>query len=337
MKKIRLAIIGCGGFVRYHCKGIQANCPEYQVVGLCDIIPERAVKLRDEYFVKDDPLLFADYRDMLKALRPDAVHVSTPHTLHFRHAYDSILAGAHVMIDKPMVTNATQARRLVKLAKTRKRALQIAVQGTHTDTFSYARQIIGDGTLGKTQLITGVLAQSWMKFCKGLWRQDPKLSGGGQLYDSCAHVITAMLYLINSPVKEVFCWTDNKTAPVDINAVATIKFANGAMGTITCGGNCAAWKSHVIVQGEKGMLEVSAHGGDFKVVSDHSKEPITGTPKGWKIPTVSPIRNFADVILGKAKPRCPGTLGIVMADLMDALYASAAKNRPVKVTRSVRV
>ena len=337
MKKIRLAIIGCGGFVRYHCKGIRQNCPEYQVVGLCDIIPERAVKLRDEFFKEDDPRLFTDYRKMLAALKPDAVHVSTPHTLHFRHAFDSLKSGAHVMIDKPMVTNATLARKLVKLAKSKKLACQVAVQGTHTDTFSYAKKLMNDGTMGKPQLITGVLAQNWMRFCKGLWRQDPKLSGGGQLYDSCAHVITAMVYLMNSPIREVFCWTDNVSAPVDINSVAVIKFANGAMGTITCGGNCAAWKSHIIVQGEKAMLEVSAHGGDFKVVSDKLKEPITTTPKGWKIPSVSPIRNFADVILGKAEPRCPATLGIIMADLMDALYASAAKNRPVKVTKSVKV
>jgi predicted dehydrogenase len=316
----------------FHCKRLNL-CPEYTCVGLCDIVPERAEKMRDDFFKKDKPPLFADYRDMLKSARPEAVLVSTPHTLHFEHAYGALAAGANVMIDKPMVTNAAKARKLVKFAAAQRRVLQIAVQGTYTDTFAYAKQLIKGPTMGPLQLVTGVLAQGWMKGCAGTWRHDPKLSGGGQLYDSMAHVITAMLFLVDSPVREVFCWTDYKGLRIDINSVATVKFANGAMASLTCGGNCASWKSHLTFQGQNALLEIGPHGGDFKVQGGKIKEPIIGVPKRWKVPTVSPVRNFADSILGKAKPRCPATLGIMMADLMDALYASAASGKPAKVKK----
>ncbi|HUU43093.1 MAG TPA: Gfo/Idh/MocA family oxidoreductase [Planctomycetota bacterium] len=334
-KKIRFGIIGCGGFVRYHCRGIRDTVPEFQCVGLCDIIPERTVKLRDEFFVKDDPAHFVDYRDMLREVKPDAVLVSTPHTLHFRHAYDSLSAGAGVMVDKPMVTNADDARKVVSFAKRKKRVFQVAIQGTYTDTFAYARQLLTDGTMGKLQLVTGILAQGWMKFTTGAWRQDPKLSGGGQMYDSGAHVLSAMMFLVDSPVREVFCWTDNKGRRVDINAVATVRFANGTLATMTSGGNCASWRSHLILQGENAQMDISPHGGDFRVQGSGLKKDITAVPRGWKVPTVSPVRNFADALQGKAKPRCAGRVGILLADVMDGFYASAAKGRPVRVTRRV--
>jgi predicted dehydrogenase len=332
-KKIRLGIIGCGGFVRYHVNAIHDHVPEFRFVGLADSKVARAEKLAADLSPKHKAAAYADYARMLKEVKPEAVIVSTPHTLHFRHAYDAIRAGAHVMVEKPMVTNADDARRLVKHAKAKKRALNIAIQGTHTDTFAYARKLIADGTVGPLQLVTGVLAQGWLDLTRGWWRQDPRLSGGGQLYDSGAHVLSAMMFLVDSPVVEAFCYTDNKGTRVDINAVAAIRFANGCMASITSGGNCNAWKSLLIIQAKEAAIEISAHGGDFLAYGAAFPKPVRGVPKGWRTPTVSPARNFADVILGRAKPRCGGRMGILLADLMDALYKSARTHRPAKVTR----
>ena len=336
MKKIKLAIIGCGGFARWHAKRIVEHVPQFKCVALVDIIPDHAEKMAAEYFAKSAPRIFTDYRVMLQEVRPQAVIVSTPHTLHFQMAYDVLSAGAHVMIDKPMVTSSIDARKLVRRAKAKKRILQVAIQGTYTDTFAYARQLLTDGTIGPLQLVTGIMSQGWMDFTRGTWRQDPKQSGGGQLYDSNCHVLSAMMYLVDSPVREVFCWTDNKGTRVDINAVGVIRFANGCMATTTSGGNCPSWKSHLTFQGANARMEISPHGGDFLVRGEKLKKDIRTVPRGWKIPTVTPARNFADAIAGKAEPRCGGRLGILLADLMDGLYASAASGKPVRIKRGVK-
>lgn len=331
MKKIRLAIIGCGGFVRYHVNGIRESVPEADIVGLCDIIPERAEKLAQEIGDGHRPQCFKHYADMLAAVPVDGVLVSTPHTLHFEHAYAVLAAGANVMVDKPMVTDPADARRLVARANRKKLLLSVAMQGVHTAPFAYVRHLIAAGKLGQPQLITGVLAQDWKDLTRGWWRQKPSLSGGGQLYDSCCHVLSAMMFLIDSPVREVFCFTDNKGTRVDINAVGGIRFANGCIGSITSGGNCAAWKSHVIFQGKDACLEIPAHGGDFQIYGKAFPQTLTAVPANWKVPTVSPIRNFADAIAGKAPLRCTGRIGILMADLMKAMYQSAKTARVVKV------
>jgi len=333
MKSIRLGIIGCGGFVRYHCRSIRDHVKQMKIVGLCDTARDHAERLAAEFCEGKAVPIYADYQALLKEVKPDAVIVSTPHTLHFRHCYDALGASAHVLVEKPMVTNAADARKLVRRAKAKNKCLQIAIQGTHTDTFAYARKLITDGTMGALQLVTGTLAQDWLKLTRGEWRQEPRLAGGGQLYDSMAHVFSAMMFLVNSPVKEVFCWIDYQGAKVDINSVGTIRFANGCLGAITCGGNCPTFQSMLYLQGEGAYMQISPHGGNFLVTAGKLKKALTAVPRGWKIPTVSPARNFADCILGKAAPRCSGRLGILLADLMDALYESADTGRPAKVTR----
>jgi predicted dehydrogenase len=333
MKPLRVGIIGCGGYVRSHVNAIKEHVPEMRIVALVDVEEKKLRRFRAAHLPRRRAGLYTDHRRMLEEAAPDAVVVSTPHTLHFRHAYDAIRAGAHVLVDKPMVTSSADARRLVAAAEKHHRNLQIAVQGTYTDTFAYARKLLADGTMGPLQLATGILAQGWMKGTAGRWRQDPKLSGGGQLYDSTAHVLSAMMFLVDSPVREVFCWADNKGCKVDINAVACVRFEGGCMATVTSGGNCATFYSHLVLQGENALLEISPHGGSFRVTGRGLERDITAVPKGWDVPTVSPVRNFADVLFGLAEPRCGGRLGILLAELMDGIYASAAKGRPVKITR----
>lgn len=331
MKQLRLAIIGCGGYVRNHVRAINDHVPEFRIVALADIARDHAESLRKEFLPRRRVGIYTSHRKMLGEVGPDAVIVSTPHTLHFRHCFDALGAGAHVMVEKPMVTDAGDARKLVAKAKRTERILQIAIQGTYTDTFAYARQLINDGTMGELQLVTGTLAQGWLEATRGKWRQDPALAGGGQLYDSCAHVLSTMMFLVNSPVRRVFCWADKRGGAVDINAVAALQFANGCMGSITSGGNCPSMYIHLVLQGANALMQISPHGRNFHVQSRTQDLDITAVPRGWSVPTVTPARNFADSILGRAEPRCGADLGILLADLMDSLYKSVRTGRPVKV------
>jgi len=333
MKKIRLGIIGCGNIVRhFHLPEINKNVPEFQVVAMVDTDPSRIRDLRRELLPRKRVTAYTDYRKMLREARPDAVLVSTPHTLHFEQCRDAFEVGAHVLVDKPMVTSPTHARRLVAKARKADCRLMIATQGLYTNTLAYARKLVTDGTLGPLQLVSAVLAQEWLRYMVGSWRVDPKLSGGGQLYDSGCHVLSAMLHLVGSPAREVFCWADNKGTRVDINAVATVRFANGCLAGITSGANCNTMYAGLFVQGQQGLLELDPFGGRITLTLGEEPKPVEGVPRRFPVRTVSPVRNFADAILGRAEPRCDGHLGVLLAELVAAFYASAASGRPAAVS-----
>ena len=81
MKKVRLAIIGCGGFVHYHVRSIVDHVKGFKLVGLVDTVRKHAERIADNYPIGKDVPIYKDYQRMLKELQPEAVIVSTPHTL----------------------------------------------------------------------------------------------------------------------------------------------------------------------------------------------------------------------------------------------------------------
>src|ERR1019366_3679989 len=92
----------------------------------------------------------------------------------------------------------------------------------------------------RLELVSGYLAQGWMKITAGSWRQDPKLSGGGQAYDSGAHILNSLCWSVESDIAEVFAFIDQHGTPVDINSSINLRFTNGAMANIVVSGNCPA-------------------------------------------------------------------------------------------------
>lgn len=331
MKTFRMGFIGCGNFSRFHFRAVTEDVPELKIVALCDPSAENLAARKSEWLKGRKVQAYTDHEAMLKKEKLDAVFVCSPHTLHYRHCDAALDAGSHVLVDKPMVTDSGQARKLTAKAKRKGLNLQIAIQGLYESAMGYGRRFIADGRAGDVQIATTFTSQHWLELTEGKWRQEPKLSGGGQLYDSSSHAISTMMYLVGDRVEEVCCFLDRKGTKVDINAVATLRFAGGALGSIVSGGNSAAWNSRVALQCREGVLQFSTHPPEFALQLRGRKRVLRSVPKDWAEPTVTPARNFADVLLGQAEPRFDCELGVRLADLMDGLYASAESGKPVNI------
>ncbi len=329
-RRLRFALVGCGGMGQYHARQIP-DIPEIEVVALCDIVKSKCLHFCKEFFGPKGfkPAVYTDFYKMIARESLDAVLLVTPHTLHYPHAKAALLKGLHVLSEKPMVTNTAHARELVDLAEARNRLLAVAFQAPVSGEFAYIADLIHSGAIGKIELVDAHVAQQWKTFTQGTWRQDPKLSGGGQLYDSGAHMLNAMMWLVNSPVKRVFAIADYEGTKVDINATVSVLFENGCLGSLACLGNSSM----------RGDTSVTLFATQATIRTGIWGEKLEHFDKaGDKVPypyvpykTVPPERNFVDAILGRDTLRCPGRYGILLAELMDAIYESIATGRPVDV------
>jgi predicted dehydrogenase len=164
-----------------------------------------------------------------------------------------------------------------------------------------------------------------MKGTAGKWRQDPALSGGGQAYDSGAHILNSLLWSVESEPETVFAFTDNKGCAVDINSVMSIRFANGVLANITISGNCASSGRHMAFIFENGLVEIDGWGGSW--IRVYAKD-VPENPE-IDIPEVHPINNFVDTILGNAEVAAGTKNGINHSLLMDGIYESARLGQPV--------
>ena len=81
------------------------------------------------------------------------------------------------------------------------------------------------------------------------------------MYDTGAHLFNAIAWLVDRPVLEVFCVTDNKGLEVDINAAMTIRWEGNVLGSVTISGNTPGWQEGIVISGDKGRITTGIHGG----------------------------------------------------------------------------
>ncbi|MEX0746133.1 MAG: Gfo/Idh/MocA family oxidoreductase [Phycisphaeraceae bacterium] len=332
MSKLRIAILGCGGFAGVHAQRLRSN-DDVQIVALCDVSGEVTASYCEKHLTDyaPAPRCFTDAAKMYAATEPDAVFICTPHTMHFDHAMQAIDAGCHVFIEKPMVTEAEQAHTLKARADESGKIVVVGYNSSCTPEFQYVRETIRTGRLGKLELVIAHLSQGWKKGTTGTWRQDPALSGGGQAYDSGAHLLNSLVWSIESDIDQVFAFLDNSDTPVDINSSINIRFASGVLASVVVGGNCPTNGGHMSLMFERGKINVDGWSGSWIEVFEGSNRikypPITGK-------SVTPDDNFIDAIRGRAEPAATPINGIVQSELMDAIYESARTGQPARPKRA---
>ena len=330
---IKMAILGCGGMSGQHAKRYKAH-PDVEIVALCDVSEEIVEKYIERNLADAPrPAIYTDAATMYAQSKPDAVTIVTPHTMHFEHGMQAIEAGLHVFMEKPMVTDSGDAHKLKEAVEKSGKILVVGYNSSCTPALQWLRRAIREDKFGKLETVTGWLAQSWAKGTAGSWRQNPALSGGGQMYDSGAHIFNSLVWSIEAPIETVFAMTDNLDTPVDINSVVAIKFKNGVLATMTINGNSDSAGAGMVYNFADARVELDGWGGSW----------IKAFGKGYgnvEIPvelegeTQTPNDNFIDALLGRAEPLTSPQNGINQSELMDAIYQSAASGQSAQpVTR----
>jgi len=222
MGRLRVGILGCGGMSRGHAKRLQ-GMEDAELVALCDVSKQVTSSFQEAALPGAAGIAhYTKPAEMYRKSKLDAVVISTPHTLHFEQGMEALDAGCHVFMEKPMVTQADHAYTLADKVEATGKILTVGYNTACTPTFAYLRDKIRSQAFGPLELVNGYLCQNWLKATAGKWRQEPELSGGGQAYDSGAHIINSLVWSVESPVAEVFAFVDNHGAKVDINSAIAI-------------------------------------------------------------------------------------------------------------------
>ena len=327
-QKVKVAFLGTGGIAAKHGREYRHH-PDVQIVGGCDVKADTVNGFWDRCEIPKGhrPPAFDNAEKMYQQTKPDAVVICTPHTLHYEHASLAIAHGCHVLLEKPMVTQADHAYKLRDQVKAAGKVLVVGYNTPCTPEFHHLRELIRGEKLGKLEQVAGWLTQPWIKFVKGTWRTDPKLSGGGQAYDSGAHIPNSLCWTVEANIEQVHAYVDNMGNDVDINSSINILFDTGVMASIVISGHCTASGSHLTYMFANGRVDIDGWGGSWINIYEGDQRvkypQITGKP-------LTPAGNFIDAILGRDEPRTSPANGIVQSELMDAIYESARTGQPAR-------
>lgn len=251
-KKVRLGMIGAGGFAGTHLAQLkQVDIAE--VVAIADIIPEHLEEKSKEFGISDT---YLDYNELLKREDIDAVVLPLPDQVHAEVAIAAMKAGKPVLCEKPMALDLEECREMVRVSKETGVPLMVGQIGRYTPSFVKAMDLIKKGAIGKIFFIESEYAHDYSAIGgAGGWRVTPErepIIGGG------CHAVDLIRMLMNEDPTEVFAYANNMSLvdwPIHDCTVGIMKFPSGAIGKVMTSTGCKRrYTMRTVVQGTKGTL-----------------------------------------------------------------------------------
>src|SRR5437016_7893126 len=141
---LKIAIVGCGKVADQHVAAIH-RIPECEIVSVCDWEPLMAKQLGQRFGIAG---CFSDLKEMLHAVSPDIVHITTPPRSHYSIAKQCLESGSHVYLEKPFTVTASETASFIVLAQNR--GLNITVGHNYLFTLEMLemRRLVKQGFLG---------------------------------------------------------------------------------------------------------------------------------------------------------------------------------------------
>lgn len=230
-ERLRVALIGAG-IQRLHLVGYGWCKDLFDVRVLCSLDPDRGRALCDEHGV---PEFTEDFESILARDDIDVIDIATPPNLHFDMARRAILAGKHVICEKPLFGSVAEVDEMEAIVGSTDRRFMPIFQYRYGMGLQKLRHLIAEGLAGKP-FMTTVETHWWRPPAyyevpwRGKWATE---LGGGFL----GHAIHAhdMLNYVHGPAANIFAFDATLLNRIEVEdqMVAAVRMANGSLATLS--------------------------------------------------------------------------------------------------------
>ena len=250
-----MALVGAGAAVAgEHLDAIDA-LEDAELVAVCDARAGAAAPLRERTAAP----FHDDHRAMLAEVAPDVVVVATPHPSHAVVVHDGLLAGSHVLVEKPMAPEVAEADAMIAAASRAERILAVNLQDRFAPLTRRARELIDAGAVGA--LVRVLCSEPWLRtaayFRAARWRATWRGEGGGVLLNQAPHTLDLLCHLAGRPRRVIGV---TRTLRHDIEcedtAHALLEFDGGAPGYVTVSTTEPGSGRRLEIVGERGRLDI---------------------------------------------------------------------------------
>lgn len=233
---IRLAIVGSGSIAQTHAAAI-SQLPEAQLVAVC---ARNEAKARERF--PSPVAVFTSMDDLLQLEGLDAVLIATPSGAHADYAIPALRAGKHVLCEKPLEISSERVNSMIREAEKSGTLLAGFFPLRCGAGASAIREALRAGRFGKLTMLAARI--KWWRdqeyYESSNWRGTWKLDGGGALMNQGIHAVD-LLQWFGGSVMEVQAFGNNLAhgnLEVEDTLAATMRFKNGALGTLSAATSC---------------------------------------------------------------------------------------------------
>lgn len=343
MAPVKIAVMGAGLIGKRHAAHVRAE-PGAVLSAIIDPAPA------GKAFAEESGVAWYSAFDALPAgEKPDGVIVATPNQLHVANGLELVAAGVPMLVEKPLADSVDSARRLVQAAEAAGVPLLVGHHRRHNPMIRKAREAIDAGRIGRILTLNG---QFWLvkpdDYFDIDWRRQ---EGAGPVLINLIHDIDLFRYLCGE-IAGVQALSSNAVRgnPAEETAVAILRFANGALGTVSASDTVVSPWSWELTTGENPAYpkqDQSCYqiGGTQGSLTIPALELWSHTDKrGWweplkreRIPFVpedplqAQVRHFCAVIRGEEEPLVSGREGLATLAVIEAVKRAARSGAPVEI------
>jgi predicted dehydrogenase len=253
---LAFGVVGCGQIGRRHLSAIQQE-PGASVSAICDV--DDAALARAEEALPG----IAAYRDPDALLADDAVDIvsiCTPHSSHATLAIAAARAGKHVLVEKPMALDQTQAQAMIKAANEHGVQLVVVKQNRFNAPVRLVHEALSANRLGRIRMVQCNVF--WNRYpgyyAHSPWRGTSEHEAGA-LHTQVSHFIDLLVWWLG-PVSEARTIIDTLHHDIEIEdcGVAAVRFESGAIGSVNWSTTVynVNFEGSITLIGEKGTIKI---------------------------------------------------------------------------------
>ena len=357
-RRARIGVVGAGWW------STQAHLPAlttYAAVESVALADLNADKLHAASAVYPLSGQYTDFRRMLDEEKLDGVVVATNHASHYEVAKEVLSRKLGLMLEKPIVLRACEARELQRLADENGVPLVIGYPWHFVAQNQQLRSMIRAGKLCDIQFVSNLFASMVLEFLRGQPQayasifnfpvtgptaatySEPAVAGGGQGQLQVTHSAALLFWLTGLKPVSVSAFMETFDLKVDLCDAINVRFDTGAIGTLASTGAVAAAQSgnqrldyHIF--GTQGYASLEVLDGNRAIYPNTGNvERLDHVPPAQRYPQEATSRHLVDLLLGTAHNNIsPAEYGVSSVELLEAAYRSAQEGRVIQVDELYR-
>lgn len=346
-RPVRFGIIGCGSASIPVCEAI-ANSPLTELTAVYDVKHDLANDISQRFHVP----MMETVDDLLNNQRVDAAYIAVPHFLLAPLTMQVLEAGKHALAEKPLAVTLQQIDILIRLATARQLALGVFYEMRYAPAHALAREVIQAGAIGE---IIGVQIQTlidkpltyWQSGYTARsvnpWRGIKLQAGGGVVLMNTSHLLDALSYITGLMVTGVSAEIGTLVSNVEVEdmATATLRFNNGAIGSLIAG-------AHINGAQHEEYFHLYGTGGQLRLPDPYGSDPLRiylkrawgdFTAEQWhSIPMESvpvyerAMEDFAKAVQSKGCVPIGAKAARQVLAVVLGIYQSAAERRTISIS-----
>jgi dihydrodiol dehydrogenase / D-xylose 1-dehydrogenase (NADP) len=271
MDRIRFGIIGTGKIARKMANTLRWSV-DAELIAIASRDKQKAKDFAAEFSINNS---YGSYEDLAKDPNVDVVYIATPHTFHFENTILCLEQGKHVLVEKPIAVNGTQARQMFSFAEKKGLFLMEAMWTKFLPGLEYAMDLIKKGNIGNVVRLSAEVG--FKRDARTTPRQFLPELAGGALLDIGIYCLTiaAMVFghepekMVSSCIKNIY-GTDQQDTVVlqysgDRQAVLSFAFS-------------AQFRNTAEIYGTQGIISLPRFATGQKVILHQTDEPIIEIP-----------------------------------------------------------